>query len=370
VNEEEETMRWRSLTVVLGALLIGAGCGGASTSSDPIPAEDTAALGGEDSAAELERLYKAANEAGENQVIVYGAGELDRQPVYRAFQKRFPGIRVRAEQISGPQLTSRVEGEMASGKHVADLSQTGDTTTVDFADKGWFAPYAPRSASGLGEQWADSQGRFRAAAAALFGIAYNTDQVSEAEAPKSWNDVLDPKWRGKMAMEDPTHAGPSQGVLTRLLYDDGYDEDWLRRLAGQDATLLPGTPEVGSALATGQHPLAPVYPYSFYLRDKKKNAPIGFVFPVQGGNQISGHYLALMKGAPHPNAAKLLYAWLFTPEGQKQLAGVGLYTTMPGSPAPGGFPTLDRLDVLKAPPFNETLKVARESIGTLKKVYR
>jgi iron(III) transport system substrate-binding protein len=362
-------MRWRSLAVVLGALLIGTGCGSSASSTDPIPSDEVAALGGDDAAAELERLYKAASEAGEDLVIVYGAGELDRQPVYRAFEKRFPGIRVRAEQISGPQLTSRVEGEMASGKHVADLSQTGDTTTVDFAAKGWFEPFAPRSAAGLAEQWSDPRGRFRAAAAALFGIAYNTDDVPEAEAPKAWDDLLDPKWRGRLAMEDPTHAGPSQGVLTRLLYDDGYDEGWMRRLAAQRPTLLPGTPEVGTALATGQHPLTPVYPYSFYLRDKKKNAPIGFVFPVQGGNQISGHYLALMKGAPHPNAAKLVYAWLFTPEGQKELAAVGLYTTMPGSPAPGGFPALDRLDVLKSAPFSETIDVSRQSLGTLKRVF-
>lgn len=354
------------------AVLLG---GAAACAEDSSPGEakisdsDADALGGQAVVDELESLYKQATDDGDRTVVVYGPGEKDREPVYKAFTKRFPGIKVQGEYLFGPQLTSKLDQEFASGKHVADIVHTGDTTTVALAGKDRFQAFDPVSAKDLPAQYADPQHRFAAASMLAFGIAYNNEELSEDEAPKGWNDLLDSKFKGKLVSEDVTHAGGSANTLAHMLYDGRYDEDWLQKLADQDLQLVQNTPTAGTSVATGEYDIAAIYAYSFYLRDKKKGAPISFVFPVEGGNHLSGHYLAMVQDAPHPTAAKLLMTWLFTPEGQEEIAKVGQYPTMPGSPAPDEYPALEDIDLLKPVPFDEVNALTGKSLGVLKKLF-
>ncbi|GIG89303.1 ABC transporter substrate-binding protein [Plantactinospora endophytica] len=339
----------RTGAVAAAVALALSACGGGGPASDAAAnvAGDADKLGGQAAVDTMTGLYEAAKAAGKTEVVVYGPGENDKADVYKAFQKRFPAIRVTGEYLVGPQLASKINQEFGSGKHVADLVQGGDTTVAAQLDERRYAKFAPVTAATLGKEYQDPGGTVFAASGSIMGILYNVDRVPAPDAPKGWRDLLDPRWKGRMVLDDATKNGAVAGTFSRMLHDGRYDDTYLSGLAGQEIHWVASGPVAGNAVATGEFEVAPVYPYSFYLRDKAKHAPVKLVFPVDGGNQVSPHYLGLVDGAPHPDAAKLLMTWLFTPEGQQAVADAGYAPTMPNAPNVAGLPPLSTMDQLK-----------------------
>lgn len=361
----------RTGAVVAALALAVSACGGGSggePGAAQIDSGDAEALGGQAGVDELTRLYDAAMQAGQDTVVIYGPGVEDREPAFEQFEERFPGIDIQGEYLSGPQLTSKVDQEFASGQHVADVIHTGDTSVAPQIQQDRFEKFSPVTAEGLDPQFKDPEGYVHSEGASTFGILYNTDEVSAGEAPKSWEDLTDPKWKGKMVWEDPTSFGATFGAVSHWLYG-GLDTGFLEQLAGQDIHRVASAPEAGAAVARGEFAVVPAYPYSFYARDKDKGAPIGFSFPVEGGNHLSPHYLGLVTEAPHPDAAKLLITWLFTPEGQQATADSGYYPTMPDGPTLEDYPPVNELELLKPFPMAEVNAISDENLATVKGIF-
>lgn len=366
------TRRLRTAAVMAALAVTVAACGGGTGAPDGEPQleGDADALGGAAAVEEMTGLYAAAREAGEDTVVVYGPGVEDLEPVYEQFAERFPGIEVRGEYLAGPELDHKLEAEVASNQHVADVIDTGNTAVARHVELDRYLPFTPVTAQGLDPSFQDEGGTTHSAMASTFGIVYNTDQVSAEAAPTSWEDLLDPRWRGKIVMQDPTSFGGAFGALSKLLNDDRYDEQFVKDLHAQNPHLVAATPATGEAVAVGEFPLAAFYPYSFYVRDADRGAPVAFVFPVEGGNHLNPHYLGVVDGAPHPEAAKLLVAWLFSPEGQQAIADVGYYPTVPDGAAPGDYPPVNELDLLKAFTLPEVNTVAAEHLELVQAVFK
>jgi len=244
--------------------------------------------------------------------------------------------------------------------------QAGDTTVAPHLAQGKFVPFRPVTAEGLDPGFVDPTGHVLAASGSTFGILYNPAMLPAQEAPKGWADLTDPKYRGQLTSEETTKFGGAFGTLSHLLWDGRYDDAFLRGLADQEIALQASGPVAGNAVATGQFAVNPFYPYSFYARDKAQGAPVEFVFPTEGGVHISPHYLGLLDGAPNPDAAKLLITWLFTPEGQQAAADVGYYPLMPNGPAPGGYPPVNELDLLKPFPIDEVGQISSSNLARVK----
>lgn len=352
---KKSKLSWIALAATAALALTACGGGGEA----PAPAEPGAApsddvvelLGGAEAAAEMDELYQAALESGRTSVTIYGPGETDKEKMYDLFSERFPGISVTGVYILGPDYAAKIEAEFASGQHVADIVQAGDTAIASNIVAGYFEPFHPVGAQDVdAEAYADPAGTVWAASASTFGFLYNTSMLDEADAPRGWDDLLDPSLTGAMTSDDVTRNGAGFGTLSHLLWDGRFGAEWLDALAAQDITFQSSSPVAGSAVATGQYAVQPFYPMAFYLRDKAKNAPVEFVFPTEGGVHLSPHYLGVINGAPNPDAAKLLMAWLFSPEAQDAAAEVGYYPLVPGHAGPDGLPPADELDVLL--PFN------------------
>jgi iron(III) transport system substrate-binding protein len=361
-----------SSAVALALTACGGGGGGgdaptvASAGEGAVAAADAQALGGEAAVTAMQQLYQAAQAAGQTTVTVYGPGEQDKEPLYEVFSQRFPGISVTPVYLVGPEFDARIQAEFASGQHVADMVQAGDTSVAPQLAQGKYAEFTPVTAEGIDPGFADPTGHLVAATGSTFGFVYNTNLMSAQDAPKGWEDLVDPRYRGKMTAEEVTRNGGGFGTLNHLLWDGRYDDSFLRGLSGQDIAFQASGPVAGAAVATGQYALNPFYPYSFYLRDKEQGAPIEFVFPTEGGAHISPHYLGLLNGAPNPDAAKLLITWLFTPEGQQASADVGYYPLMPDSPAPGGYPSVNQLDLLKPFPIDQVGQISAGNLARVK----
>ncbi|MCS5734516.1 ABC transporter substrate-binding protein [Herbiconiux daphne] len=357
------------LAAIPAIVLLASGCaasgpdaGGASSIGGELTSADDEALGGTDAVAELTKLYDAAIAAGQTTVTVYGPGEIDKVPVYEKFAERFPGITVNGVFMVGPDYAAKLQGEVASGNHVGDLVQSGDTSVVDQIPAGYFEKFDPVTAEGLGEDYKDSTDTVHAASATAFGYLYNTDALSAEEAPAGWEDLLDPSLKGQFASDTVTHFGGGFSTLAHLNWDGRLGDDYLDQLGAQDFRMESNTALAGTDVATGQAAVEPFYPLSYYLRDKANGAPVGFVFPTEGGVHISPHYLGLVKGAPNPDAAKLLMTWLFTPEGQQACADIGYYPLMPGAPGPEGYPAEEELDLFKPFPLEAVTDISNDNL--------
>ena len=280
----------------------------------------------------------------------------------RRSRNAFPGITATGVYLVGPDFAGRMEPEQATGNIVADLVQSGDTAAVTAIDNGWLEKFEPVTAAGLDDKYKDDDGYVFASSATAFGIMYNTDMLDADEAPQGWEDLLDPEWKSKFIMSDPTKFGSTFSALAAILHDGRFGDDYVEDLAEQDIAFEASAPVAAAAVTSGQYPVNPIYVLSFFQRDKAAGGKVEFVFPTEGGVHLSPHYIGVVKGAPNPIAAQLLETWLFSPEGQAAQAEVGYYPLSPGAPGPSGYPPAEELDLFESFPLEDVNDILAENL--------
>jgi iron(III) transport system substrate-binding protein len=148
----------------------------------------------------------------EGQLTWYTSADLQlAEKVGKAFEQKFSGILVRVERAGGERIFSRVAQEYASGLHVADAVSTGDAAQfLVWKRQKLLAPCLPEDvARHIPPEHRDPDGFYATVRASLCVIAYNTKMVKRESAPKSFADLLDPKWKGKIVKAHPSSAEPS-----------------------------------------------------------------------------------------------------------------------------------------------------------------
>jgi iron(III) transport system substrate-binding protein len=163
-----------------------------------------------------------------------------------------------------------------------------------------------------------------------FGPAINTRMVSDDEAPKNYQDLLDPKWKGKIAWAANTETGGAMMFISfiRSWLGEQKGEDYLTQLAKQDIANLSGSPrEVVNKLIAGEYPLALNIFLHHPLISAQKGAPVAplLLDPVLGNASV----MVLLKNAPRPHAALLLMDYLVSEEGQKVIRDADYFPANP-----------------------------------------
>jgi iron(III) transport system substrate-binding protein len=148
---------------------------------------------------------------------------------------------------------------------------------------------------------------------APFGVAYNTDSVSEDEVPKEWSDLLDPRWKGQIIFNPPS-LSDSVADFYRFL-DDEYGDDYVKQLAAQANRFLEGSTTTHQAVAAGEADLAVPGVASGVATLAATGAPIGFTFlnPALAGEVV----VYPTEKAAHPNAARLFVHFLMSKAGNE-----------------------------------------------------
>jgi iron(III) transport system substrate-binding protein len=148
----------------------------------------------------------------------------------------------------------------------------------------------------------------------LSAIAYNTKLVAPADAPKGFNDLLDPKYAGKLVKGHPGYSGTIMTATQQIARELGWP--YLEKLAKQKVLQVQSATEPPKRLEAGERAIAvDGSDYLFWLA-KERGSPIEVVLAVEGTPQISNP-MAVFKAAPNPNAARLLVSWIMSPEGQQ-----------------------------------------------------
>lgn len=325
-----------------GVLALAAGAGLA-----PAPAvastggEADGWAGGADNAAEINALYQSAVDAGENEVVLYGAFAEAYQPLWDLFNERFPEIEVIGTPLLGAALHAKLDAEFATGRHEADVLMTGLVETPAEADKGRLASYEPVDTFDLPENFIDAEHRYVVSFGDVYGTLYNTNELAEADLPTSLEDLLDERYAG-MIMDEPLSSGLTDLVGIELHRSGVIDEGTWRGIV-DNAQLVTSTAEYYTQLTTGSVAMMPWASHTRYLNLANAGAPVGFSV-VPGMAVFLAGATGIVEDAPHPNAARTLQSWFLTPEAQSALSSeVSAYGLVPGAERPSDWPDIDEI---------------------------
>jgi len=192
----------------------------------------------------------------------------------------------------------------------------------------------------------------------IYGITTNTNLIPDGTEPKTWKDLADPKWRGKMIVMNPTIPSTSNKTLTYLTAL--YGEGWLRRFLKNGVTYPRNPRQSPKRVQRGEFAMYPFCSMFSALRAKAKtpDLPIKFYVP-QDGAPGNSYLTVMIKNAPHPNAAKVFLNWLMSREGQETVAKSYNIPLRPGLKVP--FPQWQDPAKLKFfQPFPWTTKLVLE----------
>jgi iron(III) transport system substrate-binding protein len=325
------------------------------------------ALGGEENAAYLDDLYQQAVDAGQTTITVYGITATSSASLYEAFQKRYPDIFVDHVTIFGAELQQRIASEQATGQFVADNVSVSGADAVYVSDQGFVTEQEPPLAADLAEEYKPAGNTLFGGNTYLYTLAYNTDLVDAEDAPKTFDELLDPKWAGKIGMADPNAA--ATGFVYAAIQAGIIDESWLEDFKATNPVIFPSERDVFTAVSTGQVELG----LGDYIRGQAfletDGLPVGFVADFTDGVSDGVFYRGTVENAPNALASDLLTAWWLTPEAQELIAAQGQPGLMPDAPAVPGQPALADIKVNPGPEFSEYAEYTQDGLDLFKKVF-
>ena len=260
-------------------------------------------------------LIEAARK--EAKVVLYSAMDLPvGEKLGKAFEAQYSGIAVQIERSGSERLFQRIDQEFASGIRVCDVVNSADASHfIPWKRNGWLAPFVSEDiARHFPSQHRDPDGMFATTRIWLSSIAYNTNLVKPDDAPKSFADLLDPKWAGKLIKGHPAYSGTIMTTTFQLVRELGWD--YFEKLSKQRVMQVQSSTDPPKKLALGERAvMADGNEYNVVLL-KEAGQPVEPVYPTEGTPTVSGP-TGIFLSAPHPNAARLFQAWLHMRETQQ-----------------------------------------------------
>lgn len=260
----------------------------------------------------------------------------DTAKVLAEFHKAFPKITTNYLRLQAGALYAKITSERRGHSYTADIMEISDMGFVlDFQKRGGYEQYvSPEMTAYKADYKSKPEGFWTWGEIIMAGIAYNPKVVPPDQAPKTWKDALDPKWKGVISVKN-ANSGLEHETWYELrrLYGDEY---WTQFAKLEPKAYDSYVQQYASAV-NGQDKIIHTAQYSGYLQYMARGAPIAFVYPPDGLPAGPGVY-GIVSHAAHPEAAKLLMDWLLSKPGQKAL-GDALFLNSPRTdvpPPPGG----------------------------------
>jgi len=303
------------------------------------------------------KLVAAAKKEGK--AVVYGSLESDTVgAIKKAFQKK-TGIEMEYWRASATKVMDRAMGEYRAGKPLFDIILTNDNPMQIMLKEGIFAKYNSPSAADFPKDAIDPNlgPRYRNV---IVGVVYNKSAIKPADAPKSLEDLVNPKYKGKLVMPDPTqHTTTTQWVasLFKLMGKEKADK-YIRDLAAMKPILVESLLPAAERVTTGETPIAITYVKYVFIFGQK-GAPLDYV--RLGKMMGDGHYLGLNNKAPHPNGGKAFIDYFLDDESMNIMAKMGEFVNRKGV-----YPPLPDADKIQ---FVEMLDLDKKGFAEKKKEY-
>ena len=244
------------------------------------------------------------------------------EKVAKGFEAKYPGVAVKVERSGAERNFQRIGQEYASRIYAVDAVNSSDAAHfIVWKRDGLLAPYVPEDvAQHYPAEHKDADGLFASYRVFLCCIAYNTSLVKPDEAPKSYADLLDPKWVGKIVKAHPGYSGTILTATFQMQRDLGWG--FFEKLAQQKIMQVQSASDPPKKLALGERSvMADGIEYGIFQL-KEKSQPVEPVYASEGTPLIIGPN-GVMKSAPNPNAARLLQSYMLSAECQQFNVEVG-----------------------------------------------
>jgi iron(III) transport system substrate-binding protein len=269
----------------------------------------------------------------EGRLVYYTANFAEvEQEVIKAFNKRFPEIRVEMVRAPGGQLITRVKTEAAAGKLSADVVDHSDRALMlELVDM--FQDYAPPNGKDYLPESMISP-KLWPRATLVWSIAYNSALTKTP--PKTWMDLTKPEYGNKQIGE--VFAASGGTTWTRIMFErQVLGEDYWKRQAATNPILYPSGAPMSDALVRGEIVMGPLL-YNAVFPKRRDGAPVEILFAPEGA-PVNPYASGVPKTAAHPNAAKLFLNWCLSDEGQTfMIKEQGNLTSLKKAPVyPEGF---------------------------------
>lgn len=293
--------RWSVLTamVVLGAIMI--------------PNEIFAQAGNVDAAKK------------EAKVVVYGSvPPQSMEGLHQAFKKKY-GVEVEYWRGSSTQVSERALTEWRAGKPAFDIAEGNRGVQLIMKDEGLFQKFIPPASQKFPDRFKEKDSLITPWRVLPISMLYNTEMVKSADVPKTFDDLLNPKWTGKISIPDPTrHTTTAQFLWNLRKFKGDKWLDYVKALAKQKPVLVESLAPVTTTIIKGEALVG--ITYIKYIKQYK--GPVDYIPMDQ--YLTDPNYLSLSAKASHPNAAKLYIDFACSPEGQKEIAEDGEFVLAPG----------------------------------------
>jgi iron(III) transport system substrate-binding protein len=249
----------------------------------------------------------------EGQVNLYATASLTTtQAAVKAFEQKFSFVKVHYVRVGAENMLSKIRTEKAAGKLIFDVIYGGVApllTTLDVLQ-----PYDSPEARAYADRFKDPKGLWTGFGANYYVFAYNTRKISQQEAPKSWEDFADPKWKGRIGMDPQEFRW--LGALEEYLGEEKARRI-MRGLARQDIQWRNNHTSLAQLMIAGEFDIALSFAHSIEEL-KEKRAPVEWVKTLKP-IVVDIQAVALASNIGHPSAAKLLYDFLLSEDGAKVL---------------------------------------------------
>lgn len=274
--------------------------------------------------ADWSKVIDAAKKEGKVTLYTSTLGAPFHVAATKSFEKKY-GITVEILDVRGSELRERVRTEQSTGRFLGDVTQNGATTLFRQEGEGVLQPHG--GLPSFGNLRAPFNGTdVRVPVYVLgYGILVNTNLVKPADEPKSWKDLTDPKWKGKILSDDMRALGG--GHILFYATHDALGRGFHDGLAAQGPLFSRDVGNDERRVARGEYPVR--IPQLFSNYTLMKGLPVKLIVPVEGAPYVQFD-MAILRNAPHPNAARLFMEHYLGTEVQSIYANAALIPVVDG----------------------------------------
>jgi iron(III) transport system substrate-binding protein len=259
------------------------------------------------------------------------------QYIANEFQKK-TGIKVEMLRTGGQNVIRRFLQEADSGRIVVDVITMSDMSAANaMTRRGLLVPFKPVGFDKIIPDAKDANGNYIAQRLTLVGMIVRTDKIAAADYPKTWTDLTNPKFKGKLVMADPSFTAIQLVVVATLSQKLGWQ--FYEGLHKNDTMIVQGHEQIFDMIKRGERLVsAEASDPRIYTGGTMPDNMINII-PAEGAIQVPSP-TAIVKGSPHPNAAKLFAQFNLLPEIQHKFTEEGHHSPRVDVQPPPGLPAL------------------------------